>query len=45
MTEVVRLEDISKFYHTKSGETQALKDINFTVAENEFVSIIGPSGC
>ena len=45
MAEVVILKHLSKFYHTKSGETEALRDINFSVAQNEFVSIIGPSGC
>ncbi len=45
MAEVVRLEKISKLYHTKSSETEALKDISFSVKENEFVSLIGPSGC
>lgn len=45
MAEVVVLKNLSKFYHTSSGETEALKDINFSVAEKEFVSIIGPSGC
>lgn len=45
MAEVVTLNNLSKFYHTPSGETEALRDINFSVAEKEFVSIIGPSGC
>ncbi len=45
MAEVVTLKNLSKFYHTPSGETEALRDINFSVAEKEFISIIGPSGC
>lgn len=45
MAEVVTLKNLSKFYHTPSGETEALRDINFSVSEKEFVSIIGPSGC
>ena len=32
-------------YHTLKGETEALKDINFSINEGEFVSIVGPSGC
>ena len=40
-----KLENISKVYHTKSGEIEAVKDITFQVKEGEFISIIGPSGC
>ena len=45
MSEILRLENISKTYQAKNGETEALKNINFTVNEGEFVGIIGPSGC
>ena len=45
MKEVLKIENISKTYQAKNGETEALKDINFTVNQGEFVSIIGPSGC
>ena len=45
MKEVLKLENISKTYQAKNGETEAVKDINFSVNEGEFVSIIGPSGC
>ena len=45
MKEVLKLENISKTYQAKNGEIEALKDINFSVKEGEFVSIIGPSGC
>ena len=45
MAEVVKLTNIRKFYHTQSGETEALRNICFSVDEKEFVSIIGPSGC
>ena len=45
MREVLKLENISKTYQAKNGEIEALKDINFSVKEGEFVSIIGPSGC
>ena len=45
MAAVVTLKNISKFYHTENGETEALRNIDITVNEKEFVSIIGPSGC
>lgn len=45
MREVLKLENISKTYQAKNGEIEALKDVNFSVEEGEFVSIIGPSGC
>lgn len=45
MKEVLKVENISKTYQAKNGETKALDNINFTVNEGEFVSIIGPSGC
>ena len=45
MKEVLRFENVSMHYHSKQGETVAVKDVNFTVNEGEFVAIIGPSGC
>ena len=45
MKEVLRFENVSMHYHSKQGETVAVKDLNFSVNEREFVAIIGPSGC
>lgn len=45
MKEVLKLKNISKKYQAKNGEVEALSNINFTVKEGEFISIIGPSGC
>lgn len=45
MEEVLRLENISKKYQAKNGETEALKNVSFSVNDGEFVSLIGPSGC
>ncbi len=45
MKEVLKLKNVSKKYQAKNGEVEALYDINFSVKEGEFVSIIGPSGC
>ena len=43
MRKILQVENISKKYQAKNGETEALRDINFMVFEGEFVSIIGPS--
>ena len=45
MKEVLRFDNVSMHYHSKQGETVALKNVNFSVSEGEFVAIIGPSGC
>ncbi len=45
MNKLLEINNLKKNYHTKSEEIEALKDINFSIFENEFVSIIGPSGC
>lgn len=45
MKEILKLKNISKKYQAKNGEVEALSNINFTVKEGEFISIIGPSGC
>ena len=45
MKEVLRFENVSMHYHSKQGETVALENVNFSIKEGEFVSIIGPSGC
>lgn len=38
-------KDVYYTYHTKDGETVAVKNLNFTVDDGQFVSVIGPSGC
>lgn len=38
-------DKVSYTYHTPTGETMAVKDLSFEVAEGQFVSVIGPSGC
>jgi len=42
----VEIENVSKtFNRGKPNEVRALADINLTVADGTFVSLIGPSGC
>jgi NitT/TauT family transport system ATP-binding protein len=45
MKEVLRFDDVWMHYHSKQGETVALENVSFSVAEGEFVAIIRPSGC
>lgn len=42
---IITLNGIEKVYHTREIETTALENVNLTVNEGEFVSVMGPSGC
>ena len=41
---LVRLEDVTKTYHTVAGEFTALKSIDLTINPGEFVAVVGKSG-
>ncbi len=45
MDKFVSVEHVSMTFNTKLGSFMALKDINLTIAEGEFVALIGHSGC
>jgi NitT/TauT family transport system ATP-binding protein len=45
MNYVVEVCNLGMKYHSLNGEIDALKNINFSVSEGEFISIVGPSGC
>lgn len=42
---MLEFDKISYTYHTKTGETAAVRNLNFKVEKGQFVSVIGPSGC
>lgn len=42
---IISLKGVEKVYRTKEIETLALDNVNLTVREGEFLSIMGPSGC
>lgn len=43
--DILTIKNLTKIYHTKDGETLAIKDLNLNIKEGEFVAIVGPSGC
>lgn len=45
MSAFLSFENVSFAYHNLKGETQAIKNLSFSIAEGEFVAIVGPSGC
>jgi NitT/TauT family transport system ATP-binding protein len=42
---ILEVRNLNKRYATAQGETEALRNINFTVHRREFVCVIGASGC
>ena len=44
-TPCIELHEIHKTYQTAKGPVHALQDITLSVAEGEFVSIVGQTGC
>ena len=43
--DILVIENLTKIYHSKDGETLAIKDLNLNIKDGEFVAIVGPSGC
>ncbi|WP_040197509.1 ABC transporter ATP-binding protein [Candidatus Soleaferrea massiliensis] len=44
MSEILRVEDVEKYYGNKGNLTKALNHISFTVDSGEFVGVMGASG-
>ncbi|WP_295046202.1 ABC transporter ATP-binding protein [uncultured Paracoccus sp.] len=42
---VITARDVSLTFPTADGPVHALKDVNLTINQGDFVSFIGPSGC
>ena len=45
MESYLKIEHVGKVFDTKKGPFAALQDINVSIAQGEFVSLIGHSGC
>lgn len=43
--DILVIDNLTKIYHSKDGETLAIKDLSLNIKEGEFVAIVGPSGC
>lgn len=44
MQNILKIENLKKYYETKNNITKAIDNISFTVNEGEFVAIMGASG-
>lgn len=42
--EVVKIENVTRFYKVGAVETQALRGVNLSIESGEFTALIGPSG-
>ena len=45
MTEVLRVENLKKYFNTPSGWLHAVDDVSFTINEGETLGVVGESGC
>lgn len=45
MSAILDITNVSKTFHNESGSTHVLSELNLTVGEGDFVTVIGPSGC
>ncbi|MBI2881855.1 MAG: ABC transporter ATP-binding protein [Candidatus Tectomicrobia bacterium] len=42
---VIEIRDLNKIYYTKNGEVHALENVSLDVFDEEFVTVVGQSGC
>lgn len=45
MKNLLEFKNVKYFYQTKESEIEALQDVDFSLKENAFTSLVGPSGC
>src|SRR3546814_14367075 len=44
-TPLIQVEGVHKRFATRGGDVVALEGVSLDVAEREFISLLGPSGC
>ena len=45
MKKLLEIKNLKKYYHDTKGEVLAIDNISLTINENDFISIVGTSGC
>jgi peptide/nickel transport system ATP-binding protein len=45
MGELLKVENLKKYFRTPSGMLHAVDDLNFTILEGETLGVVGESGC
>lgn len=45
MNNLIEIKNITKRYHTKEGEIDAINNFNLNIKKGEIISLVGPSGC
>ena len=43
--EILRVENLKKYFYTPGGVLHAVDDISFTIKEGETLGVVGESGC
>ncbi len=44
-TDILRVENLTMYYKTRSGEVKAVDDVSFSLAEGDSLGLVGESGC
>lgn len=45
MSNILKIENLRKIYHTKDKEILAVDNFSYNLNKHDFVSLVGPSGC
>ena len=45
MTEMMRIENLVKYFNTPAGTVHAVDDVSFSIEKGKTVGVVGESGC